>query len=279
MSQLVEIKVPDIGGHENVDVIDVAVKVGDTIAVEDTLITLETDKATMDVPADAAGEVKEVKVNAGDKVSEGNVIVVLDTAANAADTPSPQPTSQTETDVPTVAAAEPQPESAGTAAATEQVVVPDIGGHENVDVIAVEVKVGDVVALDDTLITLETDKATMDVPSTVAGTVSQVHINVGDKVSQGSVIIDVAADGVAATAATEQPTANPPVGANAEPQIENAAAPKAAFGSTPFNEARFAKAHAGPSARKLARELGVDLGLVNGTGLKGRIVGDDISFC
>ena len=159
---IVEIKVPDIGGHENVDIIAVEVKAGDTIAVDDTLITLETDKATMDVPADAAGVVKEVKVKVGDKISEGGVILTVETGAAAAEA-APAPATEAQ---PAPAAA---PAAAPAGGATVQVAVPDIGGHTDVDVIAVEVKVGDTVAEDDTLITLETDKATMDVPCTAAG--------------------------------------------------------------------------------------------------------------
>ena len=271
---IVEIKVPDIGGHENVDIIAVEIKAGDTIALDDTLITLETDKATMDVPADAAGVVKEVKVKVGDKVSEGDVIVLVEAAgAGAAAAPAAAPKAE-------AAPAPAAPAAAPAAAANVQVAVPDIGGHTDVDVIAVEVKVGDTVAVDDTLITLETDKATMDVPSTAAGTVTAVHIKVGDKVSEGSIIIDVAASGApaaAAPAAAEAPKAAPAPAAAPVPAPAAPAAPAtAAYGSAPVNEAGFAKAHAGPSARKLARELGVDLSLVKGSGNKGRITKDDI---
>ena len=164
-----------------------------------------------------------------------------------------------------------------------EIKVPDIGGHTDVDVIAVEVKVGDTVAVDDTLITLETDKATMDVPCTAAGTVTAVHVKVGDKVSEGSLIIDVAASGAAAAApvqaapaAQAAAPAPAPVQTAAPAPAAAPAVPVAAFGSTPVNEAGFAKAHAGPSARKLARELGVDLSLVKGSGTKGRITKDDI---
>ena len=271
---IVEIKVPDIGGHENVDIIAVEVKAGDTIALDDTLITLETDKATMDVPADAAGVVKEVKVKVGDKVSEGDVIVLVEAAgAGAAAAPAAAPKAE-------AAPAPAAPAAAPAAAANVQVAVPDIGGHTDVDVIAVEVKVSDTVAVDDTLITLETDKATMDVPSTAAGTVTAVHIKVGDKVSEGSIIIDVAAAGAPAAAtpaAAEAPKAAPaPATAPAPAPAAPAAPATAAYGSAPVNEAGFAKAHAGPSARKLARELGVDLSLVKGSGNKGRITKDDI---
>lgn len=278
MSQIVEIKVPDIGGHENVDVIAVEVKAGDTIAVDDTLITLETDKATMDVPADAAGVVKEVKVNVGDKVSEGSVIVLVEAAGAAAEAAAPAAEKAAEP-APAAAPAQAAPAAGG---ATVKVEVPDIGGHENVDVIAVEIKVGDTVSEDDTLITLETDKATMDVPSTAAGVVKAVYVKVGDKVSQGTQIIEVETAGAAAASAAA-PEQEAPKAAAPAPQAAPApaapkadAAPVAAFGNTPVNEAAFAKAHAGPSARKLARELGVDLSLVKGTGLKGRIVGEDI---
>ncbi|WP_107725984.1 dihydrolipoyllysine-residue acetyltransferase [Neisseria weaveri] len=282
MSQIVEIKVPDIGGHENVDVIAVEVKAGDTIAVDDTLITLETDKATMDVPADAAGVVKEVKVNVGDKVSEGSVIVLVE-AAGAAAQAAPAAEKAAEP-APAAAPAQAAPAAAPAAGgATVKVEVPDIGGHENVDVIAVEIKVGDTVSEDDTLITLETDKATMDVPSTAAGVVKAVYVKVGDKVSQGTQIIEVETAGGAAAAPAAAPAQEAPQAAAPAPQAAPApaapkadAAPVAAFGNTPVNEAAFAKAHAGPSARKLARELGVDLSLVKGTGLKGRIVGEDI---
>jgi len=168
------------------------------------------------------------------------------------------------------------------AGGVEKVVVPDIGGHENVDVIAVEVKVGDTVAVDDTLITLETDKATMDVPSTAAGTVTAVHIKVGDKVSEGALIIEVAGSGAAAApapqAAAPAPAPAPVQAAPATPaptaQTPVASGVAAAYGT--INEEGFAKAHAGPSTRKLARELGVDLSLVKGSGQKGRITAEDV---
>ena len=277
---IVEIKVPDIGGAENVDVIAVEVKAGDTIAVDDTLITLETDKATMDVPADAAGVVKEVKIKVGDKVSEGSLILTVE-AAGAADA-SAAPAAESAPAAPAETA--PTAQAAPAAGGVSVIEVPDIGGSENVDVIAVEVKVGDTVALDDTLITLETDKATMDVPATAAGVVKAVYIKVGDKVSQGAKIIEV--EGAASTAptaapqatapATEAPKAAPTPAAAAPAAPAASGAPKAAFGATPINEAAFIKAHAGPSVRKLARELGVDLGLVSGSGAKGRIVKEDV---
>ncbi len=176
---------------------------------------------------------------------------------------------------PLPAEAQPAPAAAPVAAggATVQVAVPDIGGHTDVDVIAVEIKVGDTVAEDDTLITLETDKATMDVPCTAAGVVKAVFLKVGDKVSEGSAIIEV--ETISSAAAAPAPAAQAAAPA-AAPVPAAAAAPASAPAAAKIDEAAFAKAHAGPSARKLARELGVDLGQVKGTGLKGRIMGDDI---
>ena len=276
MSQIVEIKVPDIGGHDNVDVIDVAVKVGDTIAVDDTLITLETDKATMDVPADTAGVIKEVKINVGDKVSEGSVVVTVETGAAAA-----APAAEA---APAAAAAVETPAPAASAQSTGgsvNVEVPDIGDNSDVDVIDVTVKVGDTVAIDDTLITLETDKATMDVPSTAAGKVTAVNIKVGDKVSQGTVIITVEGGASAPAAAPAQAAAPAPVATPAPVAAKESTPPVAASttilqSTAAIDESGFAKAHAGPSSRKFARELGVDLAKVKGSGSKGRVTKDDI---
>lgn len=277
MSQIVEIKVPDIGNYTGVDVIDVAVKVGDSIAVDDTLITLETDKATMDVPADHAGVVKEVLVKVGDKVSEGNVIVKVEAtdAASAAVPAAEAPVT------PAIA-------TTNTSAQSVAVKVPDIGNFSNVDVIEVDIKVGDEVVVDQTLVTLETDKATMDVPSTVAGKVTAVHVKVGDKVSEGSALIEVAAASASTAANT---SATPAQNEVAEIKKQVAATPSAenndlraeiksqvpqAFGSSDIDEKGFAKAHASPSVRKLARELGVDLARVTGSGRKGRITPVDL---
>ena len=277
MSQIVEIKVPDIGGHDNVDVIDVAVKAGDTIAVDDTLITLETDKATMDVPADVAGVVKEVKISVGDKVSEGSVVVTVETGAAAAAEPA-------EAAAPVAAASAAEAPAAAPAATggSVSVEVPDIGDNSGVDVIDVAVKVGDTVAVDDTLITLETDKATMDVPSTAAGKVTAVNIKVGDKVSQGTVIITVEGSSSAPAAAQAAAAPAPAPAATAAPVAAKESTPPVAASTTilqstaAIDESGFTKAHAGPSSRKFARELGVDLAKVKGSGSKGRVTKDDI---
>lgn len=281
MSQTIELVVPDIGGAENVDVIDVAVNVGDTVSVDDTLVTLETDKATMDVPAEQAGVVKEVKIAVGGKVSQGSVLVVIEAAGAAAEA-APAPVEAAKLAAEPVVAA-PAAASGATEVVTE--VVPDIGGSENVDVIDVAVKVGDTIALDDTLITLETDKATMDVPSTKAGVVKSVKINVGDKVSQGSVILTVEVTGTVAvapvkvvdTSVAETRAKTDENNVKAKPAAAiDAPRPIESYGHSPINEEAFAKAHAGPSVRKLARELGVDLGRVKGSGHKNRVIAEDV---
>ncbi|MFN4236161.1 MAG: dihydrolipoyllysine-residue acetyltransferase [Vogesella sp.] len=287
MSNLIELKVPDIGGHSNVDIIEVFIQPGQTVAVDDSLITLETDKATMEVPAEAAGVVKEVRAVLGGKISEGDVIAIIEVGAAAA---APAPAAAVAAPVAAapapVAAPAPAPAAAPAAAANvgrSEIRIPDIGGHSGVDVIEVSVKVGDEIKVDDSLITLETDKATMEVPATAAGRVVEVKVKVGDKASEGDLIVVVEGAGAAAApaAAAPAPVAAAPApaaapAAVAAPAAAPVVAPVAAAVAAAFNEAGFAKSHAGPSVRKLARELGVDLSKVKGSGRKGRIVEDDV---
>src|ERR1700681_2848306 len=221
MAQTVEVKVPDIGDFKDVPVIEVLVKAGDTVKAEDSLVTLESDKATMDVPSPSAGIVKDVKVKLGDKVSEGSVIVTLEAeAANGgkpaspaqAAAPAPAPTSGS----PSAAASSPSPpaspkqrkdEAASTPAGAAQsieVKVPDIGDFKDVPVIEVLVKPGDTVKAEDSLVTLESEKATMDVPSPSAGVIKEVKVKLGDKVSEGNVIVVLEASDARASAAPTQ---------------------------------------------------------------------------
>ncbi|MEO1594999.1 MAG: dihydrolipoyllysine-residue acetyltransferase [Pseudomonadota bacterium] len=284
MTDTIEIRVPDIGDFDDVEVIEVLVAAGDTVEVEDGIITLETDKASMDVPAEQGGEIVELKVGVGDKVSEGTVIATMRAAGGAAEVaPEPEPAAESAPEP----AAEPEPESPAAAAAASEpvvVVVPDIGDFDAVDVIEVEVSVGDDIDVDDPLITLETDKASMDVPSTHAGKVEEVLVNVGDQVKEGAPIVRLAGGTAVAAAADKPATApasTPAPAAAPEPKPAPAPAPapeaKPAAASTgAIDEAGFSKAHASPSVRRLARELGVDLGRVKGTGRKGRIVADDV---
>ena len=199
---LVELKVPDIGDFSDVDVIEVNIKAGDVIEKEQGVITLETDKATMEVPADFAGTVKEVKVKQGDKVSQGSVIAMVETeGASAAPSPAAAP-----------AAAKPAAASGG----VQDVKVPDIGDFKDIPVIEVHVKPGDTVEKEQSLITLESDKATMDVPSPAAGTVKEVKLKVGDTVSEGTLVLTLEGGG-AASASAPAPQQAAPAAAAAAP--------------------------------------------------------------
>jgi len=199
---LVELKVPDIGDFSDVDVIEVNIKPGDSIEKEQGVITLETDKATMEVPADFAGTVKEVKVKQGDKVSQGSVIAMVETeGASAAPSPAAAP-----------AAAKPAAASGG----VQDVKVPDIGDFKDIPVIEVHVKPGDTVEKEQSLITLESDKATMDVPSPAAGTVKEVKLKVGDTVSEGTLVLTLEGGG-AASASAPAPQQAAPAAAAAAP--------------------------------------------------------------
>ncbi|CAE6691607.1 Dihydrolipoyllysine-residue acetyltransferase component of pyruvate dehydrogenase complex [Paraburkholderia domus] len=275
MSQAIEVKVPDIGDYTDIPVIEVLVKAGDTVEKEQSLVTLESDKATMDVPSSAAGVVKEVKVKVGDNVSEGSLIVVLD-GAGAAAAPAPAP----------AAAPAPAPSPAVAPAAVggglQEVKVPDIGDYKDIPVIEVSVKVGDRVEKEQSLVTLESDKATMDVPSSAAGVVKEVKVKVGDNVSEGSVIVVLEADGAAAPAAAPAPkqaALEKPSDAPAAPSP--APASPSALAQAPLIPAGEGGArrasHASPSVRKFARELGVDVVQVQGTGPKGRITQADVT--
>jgi pyruvate dehydrogenase E2 component (dihydrolipoamide acetyltransferase) len=249
--------VPDLGDFENVEVIEVLVSAGDTVAREDGLVTIETDKASMDIPSPEDGLVEALTIGVGDKVSTGDVIGQLTTAAE------PAPSEQ--------------------AGGTQTLVVPDIGDFSDVDVIEVHIAAGDTVDVEDSLVTLETDKAAMDVPAVVPGTIQEVLVKVGDKVSEGASIAVIEATGAAAAEAAASPASTQQTTARAQPAAKPAETPAAPArkADTPpsqpgIDEAGFALAHASPSVRKLARELGVDLAKVNGTGRKSRVVHDDV---
>ena len=273
MSQIIEVNVPDIGDFSDVPVIDLFVKVGDTIKVDDAIATLESDKATMDVPSTVAGVVKEVLIQLGSKVSEGSLLIKVETgAAASAAAPAPAPQAA-------APAASPAPLAAPAAGGgVVEVKVPDIGDFSEVPVIDLFVKVGDSIKVDDAIATLESDKATMDVPSTVSGVVKEVLVQLGSKVSEGVVLIKVETSAAAATA--PQAAAPAPAAVNVEnaPKMASTAtvapaAPAALMPALPIG----AKVHASPSVRAYARELGVDLSKVPATGPKGRIVKEDLT--
>jgi pyruvate dehydrogenase E2 component (dihydrolipoamide acetyltransferase) len=279
MSQAIEVKVPDIGDYKDIPVIEVLVKAGDTVEKEQSLVTLESDKATMDVPSSAAGVVKEVKVKVGDNVSEGSLIVVLEGAEGGAAAPAPAPAAAPAPAPSAAPAAAPAPAASG-GGGLQEVKVPDIGDYKDIPVIEVAVKVGDRVEKEQSLVTLESDKATMDVPSSAAGIVKELKVKVGDTVSEGSVIVVVEAEGgAAAPAPAPKQEVEKPSDAPAAPSPAPAAPSALAQAPViPAGEggARHAS-HASPSVRKFARELGVDVTQVQGTGPKGRITQADVT--
>jgi pyruvate dehydrogenase E2 component (dihydrolipoamide acetyltransferase) len=284
MAQIIDIIVPDLGDFENVEVIEVLVAAGDVVEREAGLITIETDKAAMDIPSPEHGTIESLSVGLGDTVSTGDVIGKL--SVEVSDTVVIAPALQHEPTGDTTVLASP-PSSDGAApksAGMQTLVVPDLGDFADVEVIEVHISKGDSIEVEDPLVTLETDKAAMDVPAVVAGRIESVLAKVGDKVSQGSslAIIEAIATEAPAAEATQTISAVPAPQAESTPAATPAPAaqpqsPPTAGGSMPpINEAGFSKAHASPSVRKLARELGVDLVQVKGSGAKNRILHDDV---
>ncbi len=296
-----ELKVPDIGDFTDIPVIEILVKVGDTVAKEQSIVTLESDKATMEVPADVAGVIKELRVKLGDKCSMGTVVVVIETSAvpaepvealvasKSAQSRAPAPATSPSTSSVRTESAQP-----ATSGGNVDVKVPDIGDFSDIPVIEILVKVGDTVKVEQSLVTLESDKATMEVPSTVAGVVKEIKVKLGDKVSEGAVVV-VVASAAAAASSTPSPLAGEGGGEGAggakaivappQPNPSSQPSPARGEGAKPvaataatgaIDEASFSKAHASPSIRKFARELGVDLGRVKATGPKNRVMLEDV---
>ena len=280
MARIIDIIVPDLGDFEDVEIIEVLVAPGAAVEREEGLITLETDKAAMDVPAPENGIVEELTVGVGDKVSSGAVIGKL--KVEVGDTVVIAPAIQHEpTGDTTVLATPAKPDGeARRSGGVQTLVVPDLGDFTDVEVIEVHISKGDDIGKEDPVVTLETDKAAMDVPAIVGGRIESLLVKVGDKVSEGSslAIIEAVVEDEA-TPAPEQPAPEEPTPAPAAPAQAAPAPPPAQ--SMPrelpqINEAGFARAHASPSVRKLARELGVDLAQVKGSGPKSRVLHDDV---
>jgi pyruvate dehydrogenase E2 component (dihydrolipoamide acetyltransferase) len=284
---LVNVKVPDIGDFKDVAVIELMVAVGDTIAVDQSLVTVESDKASMEIPSSHAGVVREIKVAIGDKINEGALLAVVEAADAAA---APAQAAAVAALAPAAAApavAAPAP-AAAAATGLIEVRVPDIGDFAEVTVIEVMVKPGDAIKVEQSLITVESDKASMEIPSSHAGVVRDVKVQLGDKVAMGSLVVVIegvvggaAAPAAPAAAASALAAAAP---APAPAPVAAAAAPAApaiapAPAAVPAHEPTAAKAglpHASPSIRRLARELGVPLAEVAGSGPKGRILQTDV---
>ena len=296
---LVEIKVPDIGDFDSVGVIEVLVKAGDTIKVEQSLVTVESDKASMEIPSSQAGVVKELKVALGDQIREGSVLLLLETAdsvtASKAEAASAQPAEvstqkapETKAE-PAVATSVNDPVATAVTAAdtTVDIRIPNIGDFQDVAVIELLAKVGDTVAVEQSLFTVESDKASMEIPSPAAGTIVALTVQLGDKVNVGDVVGQMVVQGAAAPAAAPAPAAQntAPAPAAAAPAAPVAVAPVAApvavaAAAVPAHNPSVAPSaqlpHASPSVRKFARELGVPLAEVKGSGQKGRITQEDV---
>jgi len=272
-----DVKVPDIGDYKNVPVIEVLVKDGERVEKDATLITLESEKATMEVPAPEAGVVRGIKVKVGDKLSQGDVIMALESEGAA---PAPAPAPKTEAPRPAPAAAPPpKPAPAATPAASGrmEVTVPDIGDYHDIPVIEVLVKDGDAVDKDAALVVLESEKATMEVPAPAAGVVRGMKLKVGAKVSKGSAICTLEVAGGAPAAAPVPAAPSAPAAAASAAAPAPARQAEAAPGQPPWiGQAQGQVPHASPAVRKLAREFGVDLSKVQGTGPKGRISAEDV---
>ncbi|CAB3738599.1 Dihydrolipoyllysine-residue acetyltransferase component of pyruvate dehydrogenase complex [Achromobacter deleyi] len=291
MSNVVQIKVPDIGDFKEVEVIEVLVAVGDTIKAEQSLITVESDKASMEIPASQGGVVKSITVKVGDKVAEGAVVLEVeaaDAAAPAAKEEAPKAEAKEAPKQAAAAAPVAKAEAAAPAAASGpiEIEVPDIGDFKEVEVIEVMVAVGDTIKAEQSLITVESDKASMEIPASQGGVVKEVKVKVGDKVAKGSIVVVVEGSAPAAAPAAAAATAS-------ATKTEAAAAPKAeakseaapaAPASRPAPAAALEDAnlkpgqlpHASPSVRKFARELGVNLSKVKGSGPKDRITAEDV---
>ena len=271
---LVEVQVPDIGDFDEVTVIELMVKVGDTVKAEQSLITVESDKASMEIPSSTAGIVKEMRVALGDKVKQGSIVLVVE-AAGAAAAPAAAP----------VAAAAPAPVAAPVAAAAPaasgplQVHVPNIGDFKDVVVIEVMVKPGDTIKVEQSLITVESDKASMEIPSSHAGVLKELKVKVGDTVNIGDLLAVLTVQGSALSVERgAMPAAIPAASVPASTTTPASAAQAISALNTerPTLNAPGDLPHASPSVRKFARELGVPLAEVKGSGLKGRITEADV---
>ena len=290
---LVEVKVPDIGDFKDVAVSELLVKVGDTVAVEQSLITVESDKASMEIPSSHAGVVKEIRVAIGDLVNQGTLLLMMEvagagTAAAAPAAPVAAVAAPAPLAAPAAAVAAPAVVAAATTGLIE-VFVPDIGDFAEVAVIEVMVKPGDTIKVEQSLITVESDKASMEIPSSHAGVIKEVKVQLGDKVKMGSLVVVI--EGLVAPASAPAAAASAPAAAAAAPAAAAAAAAATAAATAPAEASaaapvampahdptapKTALPHASPSIRRLARELGVPLAELGGTGPKGRITEADL---
>ena len=289
MSQPQKVLLPDIGDFTDVEIIEIHVSVGSAVSVEDPILTLESDKATMDVPSPFAGKITDVAIKIGDKISEGDYLLSVEEdgqSTDKVDFPVPR-----QTEIPAATNAE---SSAGTtddmqstATNEQKVLLPDIGDFTDVEIIEIHVKVGDDVVAEDPVLTLESDKATMDVPSPASGKITELAVKIGDKISQGDYLLSVASGVQGAKESTaQQPDATSTDGQipvdddradklEADIKVDDVPKPPPSL-PPPVERSKGMAPHASPSVRRFARELGADLSQIRGTGVKGRIVRDDV---
>jgi pyruvate dehydrogenase E2 component (dihydrolipoamide acetyltransferase) len=293
---MTEVLLPDIGDFHDVEIIEILVKPGDRVEAEDPLITLESDKASMEIPSPQAGVVAEVKVALGDKINRGDLVLILEAAGGEAPTAELPPSDARAAEVAEDAApvvgqagsgSEPDRQAVGEAAGeagVREVLLPDIGDFRDVEIIEVLVKVGDQVEAEQSLLTLESDKATMEIPAPFAGEIRSLAVTIGDKVNRGDPIASIQTPAGAETPPPAAPASpQPESGAGVQPateeEIERPAGEKEQLRRPVMarpSDAPRAKAHASPGVRRFARELGVDLAYVSGSGPKSRITKEDV---
>jgi len=284
-----DVLLPDIGDFSGVEIIEILVAPGDWVEPEQSLLTLESDKATMEIPAPAGGLVKEIKVGVGDKISQGDLLLTLEMETGSDDGATAEK-SAPESEAPEINPEVPAATATGGAPQMVEVRLPDIGDFNNVPVVEILANPGDQVAVDQSLVTLESDKATMEIPSPHAGEVMSVTVSIGDKLNQGDLVLTLSAnvestearDGVPEPCAEEAETVQAPAAASKQAagrmpgEAERRQAPVMPRPEDAAATARGRKPHASPAVRRFARELGVDLSLVRGSGPKGRVLKDDV---
>lgn len=280
MAQMIEVLLPDIGDFHDVEVIEILAKPGDRVEAEDPLLTLESDKASMEIPAPQAGVIGEVSVALGDKINQGDLLMMLQAAADGGVSAEAEPEPEVTAPVAQQTSPAPGPEAASGQVAELQihdVTLPDIGDFKDVEIIELLIRVGDMVEAEQSLLTLETDKATMEIPAPCAGTVKSVDVTLGDKINRGDRIVQIETAIAAVEPAQPAATAEPVVAPAAEtPRPPGEKEPLRRPVLARPSDAPRGKAHASPGVRRFARELGVDLFYVPGSGPKGRITKADV---
>lgn len=276
MAEVEKVKVPNIGGATDVDVIEVMVKAGDEVEAQQSIVTLESDKASMEVPSPSGGKVEAVEVKVGDKVSEGDLLLTLQstTSDSSQSTPSRSTEDKSQHNQAGEVSSDTQSSQSSQRASksSQTITVPNIGGATDVDVIEVMVRVGDVIHEEQSVITLESDKASMEVPSPVVGEITAVLVSVGDKVSEGDAILTVS-ETSKQQSTDEQPTAQQTDGTTEE---KIPATDQSSIDLAEDEDDDEGDVHAGPGVRRLAHEFGIDLKRISGSGQKGRIIKQDL---